>query len=340
MDEAREEVARRIGARPSEILFTSGGTESNALAWQVFSQAGETLVTSNMEHPCVLAAAQKADDRGARVSYVGAERTGGLRKSDFEAYTASPVKFVSIQHANNETGVVHPLPTMIQQAKAASAAFHTDAVQSVGKLPIDVAELGVDYLSLSGHKLGALSGIGALYVRKGSPLEPIWSGGHQEKGRRTGTENVLGILSLGAACRALRDHGVEENRRVERLRNLLESELLNRIPGTQVTGRAETRLPNTTHLMFENVDGESLLIAADLEGIDGSTGAACASGSLEPSHVLLAMGFSPTQAHGSLRLSLGWSTTQADIDRVVELLPKLVAQVREVRQNIRPRLAL
>jgi cysteine desulfurase len=223
-------------------------------------------------------------------------------------------------------------------ARTKSALVHTDAVQSAGKLPLNVQKLGVDYLSISGHKLGALAGTGVLFVRKGSPLETLWPGDHHEKGRRAGTENVVGIVALGAACRAIRETGIAENRTIEQLRNRLEIELLRQIPDCSVTGAGEPRLPNTAHLTFEGVDGESLLIAADLAGIDCSTGAACASGSLKPSPVLLAMGFTPEAAHSSLRFSLGWSTTEADIERAIDILPKLVAQVRRVGQNIQPRL--
>jgi cysteine desulfurase len=328
IDDAREEVARFIGANPSEIVFTSGGTESNHLAWNAFAREGSRIVTTSVEHASLLAAAERAKTTGAQLIQISVFKDGGIHPSEMESALESNPDLISVQHANNETGVVFP----IQQWRT-TGRKHTDAVQSVGKLDVDVHNLGVDFLSLSGHKLGTPSGVGALYVRRGSPFETLWDGGAQEKGRRTGTENVLGILCFGAVCKHLREEGATERTRIERLRNNFEKELTDRIDGIRITGASQPRVPNTSHVMFDRLDGESLLIACDLEGIECSTGAACSSGSLRPSHVLLAMGFSPENAQGSLRFSLGWNTTESEISQAVETLPKLVAQVRNAGHN-------
>ncbi len=333
IDQAREDVARLIHASPSEIIFTSGATEANHLAWKAFQRSGQRIITTKIEHPSVLGGASKAQEMGAKVVFIRASKSGTLETEEVAGAIQEGVNFASIHHANNETGIVYPIQRMAQNMRSPSFIFHTDAVQTVGRIPIDVKELNADLLTISGHKLGALAGIGALYVRRGVPFEPLWEGGPQEKGRRVGTENCLGIVSLGAACRILYQCQESEGQQIFELRNHFENELVSRISGSEITGKGQPRLPNTTHITFEDLDGESLLIAADLEEIDCSTGAACSSGSLKPSHVLLAMGFSLEQAHGSLRFSLGWNTQEKDISQALEILPKLVTQVRTSGQT-------
>jgi len=328
LDDAREQVARFLGATAKEIIFTSSGTEANHLAWNEYSTFGIRIVTSRVEHPSILAAAEAATEAGAKVAWIDVERSGHLRSEQMSHELEHPPSFISLQHANNETGHIYPVTEVTRQVRTAGTIVHTDAVQTAGKLPLQVNDLGVDLLSLSGHKLGALPGVGALYVRSGSPFTPLWLGGPQERGRRSGTENVLGIVALGAACDHLTREGKREQARLGSLRDAFERELLHRVPEIEITARAHPRLPNTSHVIFHGTDGESLMIAADLEGIDCATGAACSSGSLGPSHVLLAMGISKTQARGALRFSLGWNTTEDDLARVLDRLPRLVAKVR------------
>ncbi len=333
LEESRERVAHFIGASPGEIVFTSGGTECAHLAWKHFSRSGVRAVTAAVEHHCVLDAALQAEKNGAVLYQIYCTSTGGLQEANVEEAFAKHTDFFSLHHANNETGVIYPVADLARRAKNVGAVVHTDAVQSAGKVPVNVQDLGVDYLSLSGHKLGAPTGVGALYVRKGSPFESIWLGGSQERGRRTGTENLLGIISMGAACAAILEEDPAENQRIVELRDYLEEKLKESISGMEITGQRENRLPNTSHITFDGVDGESLLIAADLAGINCSAGAACASGSLKPSHVLTAMGMPAERARGSLRLSLGWSTTAEEIDTVTKTLPKLVFQVRDAAKQ-------
>lgn len=328
VDEARENVAKLIGANPSEIIFTSGGTEANHLAWHVSQKPGKKIATSTVEHDCVLQAAAQAEKSGAHVSFIPVNQSGQLDWKAFWSKQENSFDLISIQHANNETGVIFDLASITSEIKPRTQTIHTDAVQTVGKIKVDVNELGVDILSLSAHKLGGLSGCGALYVRKGTAFEQLWKGGSQEKGQRTGTENVLGIISMGAAAVHLQNHWEEESQKIKKFRDDMEAYLTKIISGLEITAYNQTRLPNTSHFTFEDVDGESLVIALDLEGIDCSTGSACSSGSLEPSHVLRAMGFSFEKSHGSLRISLGWSTTEKEMDYFAKMFPKLVAQVR------------
>lgn len=328
LDHAREAVAAFLGTSPGEIIFTSGGTEANQLAWESFVRAGTRITTSRVEHSSILGAAEAARQAGAQVTFIGVRPDGSLDASELETALGQNLSLLSFHHANNETGILYAVDEIAARAKEKETRIHTDAVQSTGKAPVDVDTLGVDYLSFSGHKLGALPGTGVLYVRKGSPLATLWEGGTQERGRRPGTENVPGAVALGVACELLRAEGDAERARLAVLRDAFEREILARVSAVEITGRTQPRLPNTSHLVFDDLDGESLMIAADLEGLDCSTGSACSSGSLTPSHVLLAMGMSETRARGSLRVSLGWSTTEEEIARAVELLPTLVAKVR------------
>ncbi|MFH1263833.1 MAG: cysteine desulfurase family protein [Pseudomonadota bacterium] len=329
LDRAREEVAAFLGVPPGEIVFTSGGTEANHLAWNSFARPDARIATTAVEHPSILAAAESAAKRGATIVHLGIDRNGKLDEEALRKLIETGADLLSIQAANNETGILFSVDEIIQKVRGKVRTIHVDAVQAVGKIDLDGTALGADLISISGHKLGALPGTGALYARKGSPFESIWQGGHQERGKRTGTENIVGIVALGAACRHLSTHRAEETERIQRLRDRFESEVLRKIPGAQVTGFGRPRLPNTSHIRFDDLDGESLLIAADLEGISCSAGAACSSGSIQPSHVLLAMGMTEAEARGSIRFSLGWSTTKKEVARALELLPRLVTQVRE-----------
>lgn len=320
LDQSREWVAALAGCDPSEVIFTSGGTESNHLAWRAFQNVGQRIVTSSIEHSCVLAAATEAKNKKAEVQFLKASQSGTI---SFEP--SEQAHFISLQCANNETGVIHDLSLVSKHA----AVFHTDAVQFFGKNAFHFKSSIFDMMSISGHKLGAPQGVGALIVRRKTAFESLWNGGPQERGRRPGTENVLGILGLGMACKVLLEKIKEESKKIEELRDVFESEILKQIPDVVVNGKNEARLSNTTHMTFDRADGESLVIAADMAGIDFSTGAACSSGSIEPSHVLLAMGFSKEQAKNSVRLSLGWNTTSKDVEKAVDCLPNIVKQVRD-----------
>ncbi|MFC1451880.1 cysteine desulfurase NifS [Verrucomicrobiota bacterium] len=330
VDEARAKVAAFINADPSEIVFTSCGTESNNSA--VYGAAetmgrGGRIITSRVEHPAVLAPCRHFRGYGYDVVEVGVDAVGQL---DLEALGAALHKrpaVASIMWANNETGVVFPIGEIAEMVKRAGGAMHTDAVQVAGKLPIDVQALPVDMLSISGHKLHAPKGIGALYIRKGTKIEPFLLGGHQESGRRAGTENVPYIVGLGRACDLAAEHMAEEMTRVASLRDRLEDGLL-KCPDTRVNGDREHRLPNTTNISFQYVEGEAILYHLSDLGIDASSGSACTSGSLEPSHVIRAMGVPFTAAHGSIRFSLSRYNTGEDIDFVIEQMPSIIERLR------------
>ncbi len=334
VDKAREEVAALIGARPEEILFTSCGTESDntAVLSALFDAAhDEAFVTTRVEHPAVLNLAKRLAEEGRKVIELGVDGFGRLDLDELEvALDANRVRALSIMWANNETGVVFPVEKMAEIAKEKGALFHTDAVQAVGKIPIDVSKTPVDYLALSGHKLHAPKGVGALFVRRGSPFRPLLVGGHQEGGRRGGTESVASIAGLGEAARLAREHMDDENVRVKALRDRLEKALLDNCPDATVNGQTESRLPNTTNISFEFIEGESILLMLDREGICASSGSACTTGSLEPSHVLRAMSVPVTRIHGSVRLSLSRYNTDEDIDRAIEVLPGIIGRLREL----------
>jgi cysteine desulfurase len=333
MDDARETVATFIGANPGEIVFTSGGTEANQIAWRTFSRSGARIAVSALEHASVLGASDRAKSAGASILTLRADRSGRLNASDLEKLKSEAPELLSLHHANNETGAVYPVGEIALGLKTRGSLIHSDAVQSAGKLDLDVNDLKADYVSISGHKLGAPSGVGALYVRSGSPFEPLWEGGAQEKGRRTGTENALGILCLAEACRAAARNAPGERRRIGGLRDSFEREITSRIDGLEITGAGMPRLCNTSHIRFKGTDAESLLIAADLAGLDCSAGSACSSGSLTASHVLLAMGYSRAEARECLRFSLGWSTTEEDVSKALDLLPGLVGQARQAGEK-------
>lgn len=329
IDEARENVAKLIGANPLDIIFTSSAVEANHLAWNAFQTKGKKIATTVTEHPCIRGAVEKAEIMGATIHQIPVESDGSITEKSMDELVSFQPDFFSIHHANNETGILYPIASYVQKVRARPCFIHSDAVQSAGKVPLNVKEMGLDYLSLSGHKLGALQGIGALYMKKGTPFKSLWPGGSQEKGLRSGTENVLGIISMGIAAKTIQSHGDVERNRIAKLRNEFEEGMMKSIPDISITAKNLDRIPNTSHIIFENVDAESLLIVCDLEGIDISTGSACSSGSIEPSKVVLAMGIPRSRAIGAVRFSFGWSTTQNDIEKALNILPKLVEQVRK-----------
>ncbi|MDR3073313.1 MAG: cysteine desulfurase NifS [Deltaproteobacteria bacterium] len=333
IEKARGQVASLLGATPEEIVFTACGTESDSTAiLGVFEALPEKrhFITSRVEHSAVVAMGQHLERKGYRVTYLDVDGKGGLDLSQLENALAPDTGIISLMYANNETGVIFPIQEIAELARARGVAFHVDAVQAVGKLPINLATLPVSYLALSGHKLHAPKGVGALYVRRGAPFRPFLRGGHQENGRRAGTENVASIVALGAACDLASRHIHEENTKVRALRDKLETGLLKAVPDARINGDPANRLPNTTNLSFKYVEGEAILLLLDQEGICASSGSACTSGSLEPSHVLRSMGVPFTYAHGSVRFSLSRYTTEAEIDKTLEILPRVIARLREI----------
>ncbi len=333
VDTARERIAALLGAGPDEIIFTSCGSESdNTAIWSALQTQPEKrhLITTRVEHPAVLNVVQYWERQGYHVTLLGVDGKGRLDLDEYAAALSEDTALVSIMFANNEVGNIYPIQTMAEMAKERGVLFHTDAVQAVGKTPIDLRHLPVDMLSLSGHKIHAPKGIGVLYVRKGVRFRPFLRGGHQERGRRAGTENVPYIVGLGMAAQLSSDHMQEERVNVARLRDKLENGLLERIPDCMVNGDVENRLPNTSNIAFKNVEGEAILLMLDRLGICASSGSACTSGSLEPSHVLRAMGVPFNYAHGSVRLSLSRYTTEEDVDYVIENFPGVIETLRAI----------
>jgi cysteine desulfurase len=334
VETAREQVARLINARPSEIVFTSGGTEADnaALVGIVEAARSETkhIVTTAIEHHAVLHTAKALEKKGVQVTYVRVGPSGVADPADIERAIRPETVLVSVMHANNELGTIQPIEDIGRIAREHDIYFHTDAVQTVGKIPVDVEKLGVDLLSLSAHKLHGPKGVGALYVRKGTILRALMHGGHHERDRRPGTENVTGIVGLGKAAELAREHLDTEGRRIAALRDRLEEGILHSVPLSAINGDPARRLPTTTNLRFDYIEGEGFVIAMDLRGVACSTGAACSSGSLEPSHVLSAVGLRPEQARSSIRFSLGRFNTAEDIDTTLEILPDVVEHLRAV----------
>lgn len=342
--EARSEAAKIIGARADEIIFTSGGTESNNTVLGSFAPgipakdntilppAGRNeLVVSAIEHPAILETASALQERyGMTVHRAPVDRTGKLDLAALTRLINEKTALVSIMLANNEIGTIQELTEIAKIAHQAGAFVHTDAVQAVGKIPVSVDELGVDYLSASGHKIHGPKGIGILWMRAGVPFTPFMHGGYQEKGRRAGTVNAPAIAAFGAACRIAREQLASEAPRLAGLRDRLRDELKERISGSTINGNQESCLPNTLNMSFRAAEGESILLYLDLENISVSTGSACASGSLEPSHVLLACGLTAELAHGSIRFSLGRTTSAEDIDYVLEKFPPVIARIRSM----------
>jgi cysteine desulfurase len=334
VEAAREQVAHLLNARPNEIVFTSGGTESDnaALVGIVEAARGESkhVITTAIEHHAVLLTAKALEKRGVRVSFVRPGPGGVVDPADVERAIAPDTVLISVMQANNELGTIQPIEEIGRIARERDIYFHTDAVQSVGKIPVDVENLGVDLLSLSAHKLHGPKGVGALYIRKGTILRPLLLGGHHERDRRPGTENVAGIAGLGKAAEIAGAHLAEEASRLAAMRDRLEQGILDRVPLAEVLGGGTRRLPTTANISFDYIEGEGFVIAMDLRGIACSTGAACSSGSLEPSHVLSAIGRTPAQARSSIRFSLGRYNTEADVDDTLEILPAVAEQLRSV----------
>ena len=338
LDDARSELATLIHGDPSEIVFTSGGTEADNMAIRGTAEAIEPtgrrhLIASAIEHEAVLNTLKALARRGWRTTLLPVDDSGIVAPDRLREALADDTALVSIMHANNEIGTIQPIAEIAQLAHARGALLHTDAVQSVGKIPVDVRALGADLLSLSAHKFNGPKGAGALWIKRGTRLLPIVTGGKHERNRRAGTENVPAIVGLGVATRLAGGKLGAEAARVAALRDRLEEGILRGVPGTAVNGARGSRVPNTSNISFDRVEAESLLIALDLEGIAVSTGSACSSGTLEPSHVLRAMGLSTHRTQNSLRFSLGLFSTEAEVDRVVEVLPRLVEKLRGLTQK-------
>ena len=331
VNESRNRVADLLGASPDEIIFTACGTESDNAAIRsaldVFPDRRH-VITSRVEHPAVLTQCRNLRQKGYRVTEIGVDGAGRLDMEELKGAVDDDTAIVSLMWANNETGVIFPVEEAAGIAKAKGALFHSDAVQAIGKIPINMAGSGIDMLSLSGHKLHAPKGIGVLYLRKGTPFRPLLVGGHQEKSRRAGTENAAAIIALGKACELAGLHMNAENTTVKAQRDLLQDTLMRAIPHARINGGGAERLPNTTSIAFEYVEGEAILLLLSEFGICASSGSACTSGSLEPSHVLRAMGVPFTCAHGSIRFSLSRYTTDAEIDTVIRELPPIIARLR------------
>ncbi|MGH9530122.1 MAG: cysteine desulfurase family protein [Terriglobales bacterium] len=336
VERAREAVALLVGCRASEIVFTSGGTEADNLA--IFGllrggliREGDHVISSTIEHHAVLNSCKQLESEGCAVTYIPCDACGVINPEDVRRAIGSNTRLITIMMANNETGVRQPVEAIGKIASDADVYFHTDAVQAAGKVPVNVGDIGCDLLSISGHKMHAPQGVGALYVRKGTRLQPLFHGGRHERSRRAGTENVPGIVGLGKAAELARV-GLEngEIQRMADLRDRLESSLLREIEFCGVNGEGAPRVPNTSNIYFDHVEGEALVIALDLKGLAVSTGAACSSGALEPSHVLTAMGLSGDRARASLRFSLGKQNTSDDIDFALRLIPETLRRLREL----------
>jgi cysteine desulfurase len=332
MGRARESVAALINARPEEIVFTSGGSEADNLAIKgvafALEEKGKHIITSAIEHHAVLESLHFLEKRGFRVTYLPVDRYGVVDPRDVEAAIENDTILISIMHANNEVGTIQPIGEIGAIAKQRGVYLHTDAVQTVGHVPIDVNEMNIDLLSTSAHKLYGPKGVGALYVRKGTRLVSLIHGGEQERRRRASTENIPGIVGFGKAAEIALAEMEEESARITALRDRLIEGLLTRIDDARLNGHPTQRLPNNVNVSVKYIEGESMLLNLDMESIGASTGSACSSGTLEPSHVLLALGLSHEEAHGSLRFSLGIESTDEDVDRVLEVLPSIVSKLR------------
>jgi len=338
IDEARSAVAALIGGDAGEVVFTSGGTESDNFAIRGVAEALEPtgrrhLITTTIEHEAVINTFKALARRGWTTTLTNVDQSGVVSPEAVAAHLTPQTALVTVMHANNEIGTVQPVADIATLAKARGVLVHTDAVQSVGKIPVDVKALGVDLLSLSAHKIYGPKGVGAIWIRRGLRLSPLLTGGKHERSRRAGTENVAGIIGMGVAAQLAMAKMADESARLSILRDRLETGVLTGVSGTAINGDRSTRVPNTSNISFDRVEAESLLIALDLDGIAVSTGSACSSGTLEPSHVLKAMGFPAHRAQNSIRFSLGAATTEADIDRVIAVLPGLVDKLRSLTRT-------
>lgn len=336
VENARESVAKLLGCIASEIVFTSGGTESDNLAIAGFVAPGDHVITSSVEHHAVLHAAKHLQEIGCELTILPVDERGLIDPADVKRALRPKTKLISLMMANNETGVLQPVEEIGQIAAETGVFFHTDAVQATGKIAIDVKRIGCHALSISGHKMHAPQGVGALYVKKGTRLRPLFYGGRHERSRRAGTENVPGIVALGKAAELARA-GLEngDSRKIAVMRDKLEQGILAQVEESGVNGEHAPRVPNTTNVYFDHIEGEALVIALDLKGLAVSTGAACSSGAIEPSHVLLAMGLRTDRARASIRFSLGKQTTKEDIDFALESVPETVARLRAVSPSYR-----
>jgi cysteine desulfurase len=334
IDDARQQVARLIHAEVSEIVFLSGGTEADNYAIRGIAEAqkakGRHIITSRIEHHAVLHTCKDLEKQGYEITWIPVSSDGTVDPEAVRKAIRPDTVLISIMHANNEIGTIQPIAEIGRIAEAADVYFHSDGVQSTGKIPVDVRELKVDLYSISAHKIHGPKGVGALFIKKGTLLKPQITGGGHERNRRSGTENVAGIVGFGEAARLAREGLTSDMSRVAALRDRMESELKSRISFIHINGEHAPRLPNTSNIMVDYAEGEGLVISLDLKGIAVSTGSACSSGSMEPSHVLTAIGKTPDEAHGSLRISLNSMTTAEDIDYLVSILPGIVDRLREL----------
>jgi len=329
VEDARESVAELLGCTAPEIVFTSGGTESDNLAIAGWVAAGDHVITSSIEHHAVLHACKHLEELGCEVSILPVDGRGLINPEDVRRALRRNTKLISVMMANNETGVLQPIEEIGKIARDAQILFHTDGVQAAAKVRVNVGQIGCDALSISGHKIHAAQGVGALYVKKGTRIQPLFHGGRHERSRRAGTENVPGIVGLGRAAQLAKEAlDRDDDEQMAALRDRLEQGILAHVNEAGVNGEGAPRIPNTTNIHFDHIQGESLVIALDLKGLAVSTGAACSSGAIEPSHVLIAMGLGPVQARASIRFSLGKQSSQADIDFALALVPECVARLR------------
>ncbi len=336
VERARDSVAALLGCRASEVVFTSGGTEADNLAIAGLTDPGDHVVTSGIEHHAALHACKHLEETGCEVTYVPVDGRGLVDPDDVRRALRPNSKMISIMMANNETGVLQQVEEIGKIAAEADVYFHTDAVQAAGKVPIDVKGIGCDALSISGHKMHAPQGVGALYVRKGTRLQPLFYGGRHERSRRAGTENVPGIIALGKAAElAMQGFERGDDKKTSAMRDRLQQGILAQVEEAGVNGNGAARVPNTTNIYFDHVEGEAMVISLDLKGLAVSTGAACSSGAIEPSHVLMAMGLRADRARASIRFSLGKQNTAEDIDIALALVPETVARLRELSPSYR-----
>jgi len=333
IDQSRQSVAALLGCEPDEVVFTSGGTESDNTAIRgslALTSGKKHIITSRVEHPAVRSTCRELQREGYRLTELGVDHLGRLNLEELEQAIDDDTALVSIMYANNESGVIFPIERIARICQSQGVLFHSDAVQAVGKLPVDLSKTPIDLLSLSGHKLHGPKGVGVLYIRRGTAVAPYLVGGHQEFGKRAGTENVPGIVGLGKACELALESIAQENGHVQALRDRLEEGLLRDCLDAHVNGDRGSRLPNTTNISFEYVEGEAILLLLDCHGICASSGSACTSGSLEPSHVLRAMGVPFTSVHGSIRFSLSRYNTEEEIDTVIREMPGIIRRLREI----------